>query len=262
MSGAASQPEKGVEFKERTITASQVREALARFDREFRTRVRDTGNRFYMEADGKRYPPKRILSLASRLSFSQFNGGSQTNHVLESLGFVVRELATAPPDPRLSEPIPQAEGLVEALFKKSWFHLHPFEQLHISDPSYPGVYLLAYSDKPLLGKQVEPSDVYYVGVSHHGVRARLHQFVQGLEDGGHHSGAKHFYIQHGETPFSELNKAGHCFFVATVSVPAIYLKARRGADDLKRLGVAAQLEWYALARIKEATGSEPPLNVK
>jgi hypothetical protein len=62
------------------------------------------------------------------------------------------------------------------------------------DSEFPGVYVLAYSTARLNGKPIEEREIFYVGVSHAGVKGRLKQFINGLEDGGHHSGAKRFFF--------------------------------------------------------------------
>jgi hypothetical protein len=42
--------------------------------------------------DGKRYPPKKIVSIATGLSVNEFNGGPETNSYLDELGFQVIKL--------------------------------------------------------------------------------------------------------------------------------------------------------------------------
>jgi hypothetical protein len=56
---------------------------------------------------------------------------------------------------------------------------------------FPGVYILAHSDRQLSGKQVELENIFYVGmsVSAGGVRQRLKQFKAGIERNCCHSGA-------------------------------------------------------------------------
>ncbi len=122
--------------------------------------------------------------------------------------------------------------------------------------------MLAYSSAHLEGKRVKERDIFYVGVSHAGVKGRLKQIIRGLEDGGHHSGAKRFFFSEAkQTHYSKLG-GGKAFFVASVSVPCTYLKNARNPLDLRRLGVVAGFEWCALAHVKEKVGSEPWLNKK
>lgn len=116
----------------------------------------------------------------------------------------------------------------------------------------------------LEGQSVTSEDIFYVGVSHAGVRKRLRQFTDGLENGAHHSGAKRFFITiANRTPYSNFADK-KAFFVASVSVPCTTLKSARFPMDLRKMGVVAQLEWYVLAKVKEQTEQhqEPWLNKK
>jgi hypothetical protein len=80
-----------------SLSRDDVVRAIATFDREFP----GTGSyddwlakesyKYALHHGGKVYPPKRILSLASGVRVQRFNGGSQTNHLLRSLGFKVTD---------------------------------------------------------------------------------------------------------------------------------------------------------------------------
>lgn len=70
--------------------------ALAAFDREWpATHLYDDwlskgSYRFALRFNGRLYPPKKVLSLATGVSLQSFNGGvAQTNRILRSLGFEV-----------------------------------------------------------------------------------------------------------------------------------------------------------------------------
>ena len=70
--------------------------ALAAFDREWpQTHLYDdwlskSSYRYALRFNGRLYPPKRILNLATGVSLQSFNGGvAQTNRKLRSLGFEV-----------------------------------------------------------------------------------------------------------------------------------------------------------------------------
>jgi hypothetical protein len=96
------------------------------------------------------------------------------------------------------------------------------------------------------------------------VRRRLKQLIMGLEDGGHHSGAKRFYFKvANEMPYWGLPEK-KTFFVSSISVPCTYPKSARTPLDLQKMGVVAGPEWYVLARVKEMTPDrhEPQLNLK
>ena len=173
---------------------------------------------------------------------------------------------------RLDEPIPDVDRLVEDLFAKTWVRLDD-DSAKLTDCQYPGVYVLAYVDEKLLGHPVKEDltgdpvtedEIFYVGMSHAGVRKRLRQFTNGLEDGGHHSGAKRFFITvANRTPYSSFAQRKP-FFGASISVPCTSLKTARSSMDLRKMGVVAQLEWYVLARVRERakTEQEPWLNKK
>ena len=214
---------------------------------------------------------------------NKFYGGKPSNDVFVGLGFRIAESdleqgktteEIAREQARLVEPIPDVNQLLKDLFEKTWVRLDDdFAKLKLTDSQYPGVYILAYPDEKYLehpveedltGRPVRAEDIFYVGVSHAGVRKRLRQFCDGLEDGEHHSGAKRFFITvANRTPYSEFAEKKP-FFVSSVSVPCKSLKVERLQMDLCKLGVVAQLEWYVLAKVKEQTEKhrEPWLNKK
>jgi hypothetical protein len=81
---------------------ASVREALGQFDREKRGDPEYIGweakasQRFALNVDGKLYPPKAIVSLATGVPVGQFSGGREANSWLASAGFQV-ELIRFPP---------------------------------------------------------------------------------------------------------------------------------------------------------------------
>jgi hypothetical protein len=226
--------------------------------------------------NSKPYPPKRILELATGVPTSQFWGGPPTNSVFQKFGFRVDRK-----DPRQDwnetvakqtieqAAVPDVNKLLDELFARQWANLHE-DYKDLTDSQYPGVYVLAYPDGILLGRPIEEDltgqsvkegHIFYVGVSHAGVRGRLKQFIDGLEDGGHHSGAKKFFRKVAKgIRYTQLTNAKP-FFVASISVPSIYEKEDRTPLDLQKMGIVAALEWYALARIKREF-PEPWLNTK
>lgn len=259
------------------VSREQILAAMQEFDLNFRAAENDSGTLWAVLENGRRYPPKRILELATRVSRNKFYGGKPSNNVFVALGFHVIEADGSAKSPeqitkeqaRLNGPIPDVNQLVRDLFAKTWVRLDDDSAI-LSDSQYSGVYILAYPDERFLGRavnedltgrQVAEEDVFYVGVSHAGVRKRLRQFSDGLEDGGHHSGAKRFFQTVSKGPYSTFAERKP-FFVASISVPCTSLKEARSALDLRKLGVVAQLEWYVLARVKEETRKEPWLNKK
>jgi hypothetical protein len=257
---------------ERTITRDDIFAAMKEFDLRFRLNEENSGTLYAVEEDGKRYPPKRILELATDVPVRDFYGGEPSNRVFRTLGFDVLTIAPnqhtwktaeeiAKEKARLKLPIPRVNQLVAGLFDKVWVHLRE-DYSKLVDSEYPGVYVLAYRDEKLCGKIVKENQIYYVGVSHAGVRRRLKQFIMGLEDGGHHSGAKKFYFKVANSvPYLSLPDR-KTFFVASISVPCTYMKSVRTPLDLRKMGVVADLEWCVLARVREAAREEPWLNTK
>ena len=155
----------------------------------------------------------------------------------------------------------EVERLVKALFASQWRRLHE-DYARLENGQYPGVYLLAYATQNLDGKRVEEADVLYVGMSHAGVRPRLKQFIDGIEKGSHHSGANRFFTEY--TAGHDYSKlpAKKKFFVTSLSIPCSSKKKNRSAEDLRKTGQIAALEYYVLAHIREKLGREPALNKK
>jgi hypothetical protein len=193
------------------VSRNQVLAAMKEFDLRYRSNEVDSGTLYAVVEAGRRYPPKRILELATGVPRNRFYGGKPSNVVFVGLGFHIVETESIPSgqtaeeiakeQARLAEPIPDVNKLLESLFAKSWVRLDD-ESAKLPDAQYPGVYVLAYPDEKLMGRPmaedltgqpVRQEEIFYVGVSHAGVRKRLRQFTDGLEDGGHHSGAKRFF---------------------------------------------------------------------
>lgn len=155
------------------------------------------------------------------------------------------------------------EPLIQLLLSKKWTNLQNGRS-DLKDGKYPGVYLLAYSDRNLEGKKISLNDIFYVGMSNSrdGVKQRLKQFLDALEEGKGHSAANRFYEDYAKgVPFSRM-KDKETFFVASVSIRCCPEKAKRTPDDLRKMGKVAGLEYYVLAHIKEKLHREPKLNKK
>jgi hypothetical protein len=162
----------------------------------------------------------------------------------------------------LDAPLPSCPELANRLFAQRWTRFLTDEKPSPLDGQYPGVYVLSFSEVDLSGKRIREEDVFYVGMSCIAIRKRLAQFRAGLRDGGHHSGAKHFFYNcNGGKPFDEA-KSDKKFYVATISVPCRYKKLERLSMDLQKLGTVTALEYFVLARIKQKTEKEPDLNWK
>jgi hypothetical protein len=162
------------------------------------------------------------------------------------------------------------EGIIQRLLSRRWTHLlkqHTQHFVALQNAQYPGVYVLAYSDKDLEDQPIELVDIFYVGMSNSdgGVQERLKGFINGIEKYRSHSGGKRFYKLYAQAqPFSifSQNNGGKQFFVASVSIPCQVTKVKRTPDDLRKMGEVARLEYYVLAHIKSILGTEPALNKK
>ena len=263
------------------VSRDEILAGMKEFDLKFRLNEDESGTLYAVEEAGKTYPPKRILELATSVPRNKFSGGKPSNDVFVGLGFRITEShperrktaeEIAKEQARLAEPIPDVKLLLNELFNRTWVRLDD-DSAKLIDAQYPGVYILAYPDEKFLGHRVNedlagqpirPEDIFYVGVSHAGVRKRLRQFIDGLENGAYHSGAKRFFmIVANRTPYSTFLEKKP-FFVSSISVPCTGLKTARLPLDLRKLGVVAQLEWYVLAKVKEQTEQhqEPWLNKK
>jgi 5-methylcytosine-specific restriction enzyme A len=78
-----------------------LQQAMDRFDVEFRNTPgwarwqEDEVYKFAIEHNGKLYPVKKIVSLATGMDVDEFSGGLQANGYVERLGFRVIEIPPA-----------------------------------------------------------------------------------------------------------------------------------------------------------------------
>src|SRR5438874_10561143 len=75
----------------RQVSHDQILMAMKQFDTKCRSIEVDSGTLFAVKAGGKRYPPKRILELATGVPRNQFYGGKPSNDVFLGLGFIITE---------------------------------------------------------------------------------------------------------------------------------------------------------------------------
>jgi hypothetical protein len=86
---------KRVVFKGITVTAQDILAAMRDFDSQYPDTNEynfwlDKGNyKYAVERNARLYPCKHILSRATGIDTSEFNGGKQTNRVFRQLGFHV-----------------------------------------------------------------------------------------------------------------------------------------------------------------------------
>ncbi len=129
------------------VYRDDVQNAMREFDAKRATEP-VTGRKYFLWFKGTQYPPKRILSSVTSVPAYKFSGGDPTNQVFRDLGFVVatpkrqRELKRR----RLGSEPPSAKTLVRKLFRERWSPLvRNFRGT--TSGKYPGVYVLAFSDK-------------------------------------------------------------------------------------------------------------------
>lgn len=152
---------------------------------------------------------------------------------------------------------------IKKLLDKKWTNLlENYKNLKNND--YPGVYILAYTNKNLGGKSININDIFYVGMSNsrRGIKSRLKQFIDGINKNRSHSAGMRFYKKYAlGVPFNRL-KRKETFFVQSLSLPCNVIKEERNAEDLRKMGKVTKLEYDLLAHIKEKTEKEPELNKK
>lgn len=77
------------------VTGQQIEEALLNFDQNYRTTPEfsswelNQANIWAIEFQGKKYPPKKIISIAASIPTSSFSGGKESNDFLTTLGFSI-----------------------------------------------------------------------------------------------------------------------------------------------------------------------------
>ncbi|WP_052808414.1 MrcB family domain-containing protein [Methyloterricola oryzae] len=80
------------------VTRDKILKAIQEFDSnllptdEWRTWENNPSQVWALAHDGKRYPPKKIISIATGLSVREFSGGPESNNYLNALGFDVTKL--------------------------------------------------------------------------------------------------------------------------------------------------------------------------
>lgn len=156
----------------------------------------------------------------------------------------------------------EIERLVDKLFSQKWASLHDKNALKDKSFKYPGVYLLAYPKQGSLksGDRIRLKDVYYVGMSNSksGLKGRLRQFKRAIEGKRGHSGGNTFFTLHGK-PYSKLRKKKRILFAA-LPVECCSIKILSTANDFRKMGHVACLEYYAIAFVKAKTKQLPALN--
>lgn len=83
-----------------STTLDAIRNAIAVFDADYRGHIgwhdweKRRSQKYALLHDGKIYPPKKIVALATGLDVNSFYGGRPTNSLLETHGFTIQRLHT------------------------------------------------------------------------------------------------------------------------------------------------------------------------
>ncbi|MDT0646948.1 hypothetical protein RM545_09615 [Zunongwangia sp. F260] len=152
---------------------------------------------------------------------------------------------------------------IQEILNKKWEPLLE-NYKNIEDGNYPGIYLLAFTHKDLNGQIVQPSDIFYVGMSNarKGLTSRVKQFLNGIEKNGSHSAGMRFYKENSKgIAFSDCNHLEK-FYIVSLAFKCDVNKLTRTPKDLRIMGDICRLEYHLLAHIKEVTNAEPKLNKK
>jgi hypothetical protein len=163
---------------------------------------------------------------------------------------------------------------IKELKKQRWKKLKEFKEFK-EKTQYPGVYILAYSNKKLKDRKIKINDIFYVGMSNsiEGVNNRLKDFWSGIHNDDVHSAARRFFKDFAKkTPYPKLKKRnGKEFFVSFLTSQCIVRKKKRkgkendlvrGYDDLIIMGEVAKFEYEVIAEVLKNTKKEPDLNKK
>jgi len=127
------------------------------------------------------------------------------------------------------------------------------------DKRWPGVYMLAITNKNLGGKKPNFKDVVYIGMtnSQKGLISRWRQFDNSIHNKAGHSG--------GKTVFRRLGNYKNWkrkLFVSALPVKCNVFKTKRTPEDIIKMGWIAFLEYETLSRYKRSIGIEPKYNTK
>ena len=94
-----------IKFRGKTVTRQHVLDAIRKFDwkypdtSKYRNWLKNDFYKTALDFNGKLYPPKIILNIATEVGLDQFTGGvgSETYKILTKLGFVIIEKPNSPP---------------------------------------------------------------------------------------------------------------------------------------------------------------------
>lgn len=126
---------------------------------------------------------------------------------------------------------------------------------------YPGVYMIAITDKNLENSEVDFKDVVYIGMTNSkmGLYGRWNQFnnsINGKEYRGHSGG---------NTILDDLGRYENWsskLFVCAKALECNVDKKSRKPEDLIKMGWISYCEYETMAQFKEKMGFEPKYNKK
>jgi hypothetical protein len=126
------------ESGERAVTRDQMLEGMKKFDLGYRGKAPETGRGWFIEENGKRYPPKLVVSLATGVPRREFFSGERLNKTLRGLGFDIREvdddITDGPKVEQATDAIKTTFGIERDLQAALRSHIEQLEQgLKITD---------------------------------------------------------------------------------------------------------------------------------
>lgn len=128
--------------------------------------------------------------------------------------------------------------------------------------NYPGLYLIAISEKNLNGKNSKLEDADYIGktVSKGGLKKRWYQFNQTIRGKEGHSGGKTILKSFGKTYEQWGNE--NQLFVAGFGLDSINLNQYTSESNLIIFGQIAYLEYYAFSKYFKFHGKLPKFHTQ
>jgi hypothetical protein len=148
--------------------------------------------------------------------------------------------------------IAEIDSSIEKFFATPWKRLDKNTLKETSTMA--GVYMIAFTAETV----PRMHDIIYVGETHghsQGLRKRLSQFLQGVENGSQHSGAETFFILNSRRPFSTITASKVLYFI---DMP---LLKRRIMRDLQPQYMRL-LEKLIILTIIRSIGTSPKLNTE
>lgn len=134
-------------FRGVPLTDEKVLVEMQRFDTEFRDKFSAWGI-WAIERDGKYYPPKKLLSMATGVGVDEFNGGPPTNDRFKELDFnIVRRSGSQ-----------EAEEEIEEAIETSLSMERDLENFLVKDLAQLELGLQLFSQNSKSGKQFDTGD--------------------------------------------------------------------------------------------------------